>query len=141
MLTRTGRCLCGAVTFEADLADLNFSACHCGMCRRWAGGPTFSKSVDALRVLAGADRLVAYRSSDWAERVHCGTCGSSLWYRLVASDRYIPGVGTFDDQSGFLLTMEVCVDAQGSGYAFAGPTKRMTTAELFAAAATGEGHD
>jgi len=36
---RSGGCLCGAVRFEVALAEPEFSICHCGMCRRWCGGP------------------------------------------------------------------------------------------------------
>ena len=38
---RTGRCLCGAVTFTCSDVD-EIDCCHCDMCRRWAGGPFFA---------------------------------------------------------------------------------------------------
>ncbi|MDY6983113.1 MAG: GFA family protein, partial [Pseudomonadota bacterium] len=75
-----GSCLCGAVTITApDLSEI--AACHCGMCRRWGGGPF-------MTLHAGQDVKVegdvkTYRSSDWAERAFCGTCGTHLYYHLL----------------------------------------------------------
>ena len=36
-----GLCLCGGVRVEAEL-NQHLEACHCGMCRRWGGGPFLS---------------------------------------------------------------------------------------------------
>ena len=78
MIRKTGGCLCGAVKFEAEMEDLSFGACHCGMCRRWVGGPFLAKEAETVTVTDGADELNAYRSSDWAERVSCASCGSRV---------------------------------------------------------------
>lgn len=134
MLTRTGRCLCGAVTFEAGFGDLAYGACHCGMCRRWAGGPFFAKEAEAVRVTAGADRILAYRSSDWAERASCAACGAHLWYLLRPAGRHYVSVGALDDQSDLVLAAEIYVDHRPPGYALAGDLRRMTEAEVIAAA-------
>ena len=37
-----GQCLCGTVSFEVDVPERTYSVCHCGMCRRWSGGPLMS---------------------------------------------------------------------------------------------------
>ena len=37
-----GQCLCGAVEFEVDVPMRTYSVCHCGLCRRWSGGPLMS---------------------------------------------------------------------------------------------------
>jgi len=80
--------------------------------------------------------LAAYKSSDWAERGFCRTCGSSLYWRLTM-DGDLKGLtmmcaGTLDDLSGLDLTHEVYVDHQPEGYAFAQATHRMTEAEILA---------
>jgi hypothetical protein len=34
-----GKCLCGSVALEVEYASSEIAACHCSMCRNWAGGP------------------------------------------------------------------------------------------------------
>ena len=77
-----GACLCGAIRFEVGLPTLFCVHCHCSMCRRghgagyvtWIGVPR-----ERLRVLAGEEALVHYRSSEHGTRSFCPTCGSSLF--------------------------------------------------------------
>ena len=79
----SGACLCGAVRFELTLPTMFCAHCHCTMCRR-AHGAGYVTWVGAFkegfRVVAGAERLVRYRSSDHGTRSFCGTCGSSLFF-------------------------------------------------------------
>jgi hypothetical protein len=35
---KSGRCLCGAVSFSAEEVKSEISACHCRMCQRISGG-------------------------------------------------------------------------------------------------------
>jgi len=133
MIRKTGGCLCGAVKFEAEMEDLSFGACHCGMCRRWVGGPFLAKEAETVTVTDGADELNAYRSSDWAERVSCASCGSALWYHLLEPEMFAVSVGALDDVSDMTLTAEIFIDHKPAGYALAGDHKRMTEAEFMAA--------
>ena len=86
--------------------------------------------------------LSAYRSSDWAERVFCGTCGSNLFWRAVdgpATDQVI-ALMAFDDPERFPVTSEIFIDEKLSTYALAGETKKMTGADVMAMfARQGEG--
>ena len=77
-----GSCLCGAVRFDIELPALFCAHCHCSMCRRahGAGYVTWTAApYERFRVVAGADRLVRYRSSEHGTRTFCGTCGSTLF--------------------------------------------------------------
>ena len=125
----TGRCLCGAVTFTATDVDPHFHICHCGMCRRHAGAPTMSVSVGGIRFEGEAD-ILRYKSSDFAERGTCKTCGSHLFYHLFQPDMYIMSIGAFDDQSQFTMGGEIYIDNKPAGYAFAGDHPRETEAEF-----------
>ena len=127
----TGRCLCGAVRFAVESVDPGFHACHCGMCRRWAGGPVFVASAEGL-TLDGSEHITTFASSDWAERAFCRVCGSSLYYRLKPANQYLLSVGSFDDASRFTLASEIFVDNKPSGYALAGDHERLTEAETLA---------
>lgn len=109
MTRRTGRCLCGRVSFSAEPAS-GILACHCTQCQRWTGGgPLLSVDVRDIEV-DGRDATVSHFASAWGERVFCGTCGSTLWWKM--KDRPISSVaaGTLDDQSGLSVTREIFVD-------------------------------
>jgi hypothetical protein len=79
MSGKSGGCLCRAVRFVAEGVEMEHHACHCGMCRKWAGGaPFFGAAVQSV-VFSGPE-LVRYASSEWAERGFCRVCGTSLFY-------------------------------------------------------------
>ena len=101
----SGRCLCGAVRFVAEGVESEFDACHCGMCRRWTGGPFFTSRAQSV-VFEGTAALVRYPSSDWAERGFCRFCGSTLFYYLKPTETFAMSVGAFDDSSAFRLSEE-----------------------------------
>lgn len=110
MTTRkTGRCLCGAVRFTADLPDLHARGCHCADCRRW-GGTVYVVGPVPDVAFNGAEAIVTHRTSDWAERAFCGVCGSNLYWRALNNDAVTLMIGTFDDISDFTLISEIFSD-------------------------------
>jgi hypothetical protein len=131
-MDRRGSCLCGAVTFTADVSG-EASACHCGMCRRWSGGPFLAVGVASL-VWEKSSGLKTIASSEWAERGFCGECGSSIYYRITAPGPYqgvtSVALGTFDDQSDVTITKEWYIDRKPAAYTLAGERKRLTEAEI-----------
>jgi hypothetical protein len=119
------------VTFTADEAKPTFSACHCGMCRRWSGGsPFFAVTAKGMR-FSSEDDIGRYASSDWAERGFCKKCGTQLFYFLKPTGSYHVSAGVFDDPNAFSLALEIFVDRKPPGYAFAGDHPRWTEAETF----------
>ncbi|WP_411892555.1 GFA family protein [Yoonia sp. SDW83-1] len=84
MLTLSGRCLCGAITFEIP-APARFDVCHCVDCRRWHGTSPVGIDLTDVTLTSGASALTWYRSSSLAERGFCSTCGSSLFYRMTTN--------------------------------------------------------
>jgi hypothetical protein len=131
MSSKSGRCLCGAVSFTAAKVEPQHHACHCGMCRRWAGGPVLAAAVEGVE-FSGVENLGRSSSSEWAQRGFCKTCGSSLFYYLVPANQYLISVGAFDDASQFHLALEIFSDRKPTGYAFAGDHPRWTEAETLA---------
>ncbi len=130
-MNATGRCLCGAVTFTAHEVDTDIHSCHCGMCRRWGGGPAFAASVGSVR-FDGEEHIGRYQSSDWAERGFCRECGTNLFYRLKEADHYVMWMGTFDDAAPFRLAGEIYIDDKPPGYDLAGDHPRLTGSEFLA---------
>ena len=79
----TGRCLCGNVTYEFDADAMIWQGhCHCETCRRAASAPMvswFGVQKDGWRWTGAAPKH--YKSSAWADRWFCPTCGSQMGYR------------------------------------------------------------
>lgn len=124
-----GKCLCGAVTITAPELEA-MAVCHCGMCRRWGGGPfmTVHGGPD-VRVEGGT--VKAYRSSDWAERAFCGECGTHLYYHLLPKNDYILSAGLFDESGRFRFESQICIDRKPANYTFADATEQLTEAQVF----------
>ncbi len=127
----SGRCLCGAVRFQAEDVETDHHACHCGMCRRWSGGsPLFVARVG--KVEFEGDAPATFDSSEWAQRGFCRKCGTTLFYLLKPTQSYFMSVGAFDDPARFRLAREIFIDHKPGGYDLAGDHPRWTEAETFA---------
>ena len=99
----TGRCLCGAVTYEVRGPLRDVSVCHCVECRRWSGylGAFSQTSREHLLVTGEALRWIDSPSSDrHARRGFCGECGSSLFWQPAESERINVAAGTLDRPTG-----------------------------------------
>jgi hypothetical protein len=131
MTTQTGRCLCGAVQYTAEDLEAHYHACHCGMCRRWTGGPFLVAAAGKVS-FQDTRHLGRYRSSEWAERGFCTKCGSSLYYLLAEADQYLVAAGTLDSAEELSLGREIFVDCKMRGYDFAGDHERLTEAQTIA---------
>ncbi|MFN0263075.1 GFA family protein [Tepidamorphus sp. 3E244] len=132
---KRGQCLCGNVHYEVSVADEHYTTCHCSMCRRWSGGPFMCVHASGDDVTWLNDTgLRWYRSSDWAERGFCATCGTSLFYRLADNHdaMLIVSVDSMDDSAGITLAQHIFVDHQPDRYAFADDAPRKTEAEVLA---------
>lgn len=131
-----GTCLCGAITVHAGDGHRQVALCHCTMCRRWSGGPMFAVHCGADARFTGAEPGV-YRSSDWAERGFCRTCGTHLFYHVLPADEYILPAGLFQDQP-FTLTEEIFIDEKPAFYALQNDTRKLTGEQVFAQFASGQ---
>ena len=128
---RTGSCLCGTVRITANNSSNKVSACHCGMCRKWGGGPFMEIDCGTDVSFKGEDNISVYNSSNWAERGFCKKCGSHLFYRLKESKLHMIPVGLFDDQEHFVFDNQVFIDKKPLFYSFSNKTNDMTEAEIF----------
>ncbi len=130
--TRTGGCLCGAVTFEVDAPKPRFTMCHCGMCRKWSAGPFMSVHCPGPANFTNTQGLAWYRGSKWGERGFCSVCGTSLFWRLAENPDEILVVSSeaFDDPDDLTLERHIYSDAKPARYNFADDTPRVTEAEF-----------
>ncbi len=136
-----GSCLCGAVRFTAVPERPKFNVCHCGMCRRWTGGPFFGVHCGTDVRFENEDQVGVIQTSEWAERGFCTSCGSALFYRLREAGTYEIAMGTLDGAEAFDFGLQVFVDKKPENYAFANETRMMTEQQVidyFVKSNTGE---
>src|SRR5690606_20475922 len=100
--TKTGQCMCGAVKYTAT-ASGTFATCYCKMCQRWSAGAYMGVNTSHFEITEGEDTLTVFKSSAWAERAFCSTCGSNIFYFAPKYGGKSVALGSFDDPQG--LTM------------------------------------
>ncbi len=125
-MKRTGKCLCGDVSFEAEPFG-SMQACHCGTCRKWGGGPWMALSCKSASIYGPVTR---YRSSDAADRGFCPTCGTHIFFYAREPRIYAIPAGLFDDVTDLPFKAEYFVDEKPDHYVFAGDRKLLTGAEF-----------
>jgi hypothetical protein len=117
---RTGRCLCGAVTYELSGDLLATALCHCDHCQRQSGGAFSVNLVAHESQLALHGELTTYEERGelgddvYVRRRFCPTCGSPVVSELAKTQGVIAvKAGTLDDRSDVHPTVEVwCIDRQ-----------------------------
>lgn len=93
----TGRCHCGAVTYEMTEEVLHHALCHCGDCRRHAGAPMVAWAMAPADQVKIQGPTKVYASSESGRRHFCAECGTGLFY---TNDAVFPGM--IDIQSATL---------------------------------------
>jgi hypothetical protein len=92
------------VRYEVTAPLLGASYCHCRRCQRRTGTASSSSAWPAsgsFRIIAGEERLKAWRPSDGWEKWFCGDCGSAMFSRNPDGPQQIGiRMGTFDGDPG-----------------------------------------
>ena len=126
-----GKCLCGTIAIRTS-DKKTVDACHCGMCRRWGGGPALGIPCGEEVQIDNAEKLKVYRSSEWAERAFCSECGSHIFYKLLPTGEYFVPAGLFQNEIEFEFSEQIFIDRKPDYYSFANQTVNLTEAEVFA---------
>lgn len=119
-MARTGRCLCGDVTYEVTGDLLATAVCHCTHCQRQSGGAFSVNLVVHESQLAVSGDLKTYEERGergdavYVRRRFCGSCGSPIVSELARSAGVVAvKAGTLDDTTDVTPTLEVwCIDRQ-----------------------------
>ena len=86
-------------------------------CRKHSGHYFASTDVPkAALAIEAEDALAWYQSSDRVRRGFCRTCGSSLFWDPVQSEKIAVAMGAFDDPTGSRLHMHIFVADKGDYY-------------------------
>lgn len=104
-VVRTGRCLCGAVTYRLGEPPADVLHCHCENCRRTTGNFVAAARIAtaAIEVTDSNERLTWYRLP-YARYGFCRECGSTLFW--VGADNEASTslmVGSLDSADGLRL--------------------------------------
>ena len=116
--TRTGGCLCGAITYRVTGPMRPVIACHCQQCRKTSGHHVAATAAphDAIAV---SGEPVWFVSSDSARRGFCGVCGSNLFWESSDSVTLSIFAGTLDDAGGLSIAGHIFTDDKGAYYQIA----------------------
>lgn len=128
MKTNQAQCLCKAVSLSVEHAT-ELHACHCGKCRTWSGGASFTLTTQNPQI-SGTEHIARYPSSEWAERYFCKQCGTHLFVQ-VGNDYYI-NAGLFANNADFKLTSQIFIDCKAPYYELANDTPKLTESEFLA---------
>lgn len=137
--TREGTCLCGNVSVRARISKPAMRACHCEMCRKLTSSMFMSLQTDQDSIEITGD-VTLFRSSDWAQRGFCGTCGSTIFYSTVHDGVRQLAAGLFPNAADAPMKIEFFTDNCPGAYALAGDQKKLTAAQTIALF-TGSGDD
>ena len=102
-MTKTGRCLCGAIRFAYEGPENWRAHCHCESCRRQTASPftTFMGVAHGRWRWTGATPSV-FVSSPGVRRLFCPTCGAPVAYDADRDpDEIHFYAGLLDDHADF----------------------------------------
>lgn len=137
MTSQHGQCLCGEVRFDVEIAKPEIHCCHCSLCRRWGGGPAFAVELSGSPRFGNKSALCVYRSSDWAERLFCRTCGTSILWRSADGAFQVLPVALLEYPPELELTTEIFIDDKPAFYTLAGTRTCLTGEQTIAALTEG----
>lgn len=99
----SGKCQCGAISYEAHGKPAHSAACWCNDCRASAGATPVVWTLFPQDAVTISGDPVSYQSSPGTLRQFCGTCGTGLFFY---NESIFPGqvdiqAGTMADQDAF----------------------------------------
>ena len=100
----TGGCQCGRIRYVAEIDGDDAYLCHCRMCQRATGGVSIAFRNVTKAAVTWEREPDRYRSSSFAQRDFCSTCGTPLTFEFDDGNNLDLTVGSFDDPSRFKPT-------------------------------------
>jgi hypothetical protein len=116
-MSRTGRCLCGQISYEIEGDLIATAVCHCDHCQRQSGA-AFSVNLVVMEsqlTVTGTLSTFEDRGENndavYVHRRFCGECGSPIYSALVTPAGVLAvKAGTLDDRSDVAPGVEVWCD-------------------------------
>jgi hypothetical protein len=115
MTERSGRCLCGSVTFKLAAEPLATRICWCRDCQHLAANGTVNLLVPAEALsVSGAlsEHTKTADSGNEVTRQFCPTCGTHLFARSSARPQFrVLRAGNLDEPSSIKPSMNIWADS------------------------------
>ncbi|MEJ1159127.1 GFA family protein [Prosthecomicrobium sp. N25] len=108
-----GGCLCGEIRYRLKRRPTDVGHCHCSMCQRSSGALFVTWATVPLtefELLQGDP--ATYRSSPNAKRLHCGDCGTQLFFHVDEERRIDVTVATLDEPDRVEAVRNIWVDTR-----------------------------
>lgn len=123
-----GGCLCGAVRYTVAEMARDAVTCHCRMCQKQSGSAFMGFLTAPRRAVAISGGIRHYRSSSFATRGFCPTCGSALTFEYD-HEPHLVGItlGSLDEPEAVAPTRHWGVESQLFWLALADGLPRATT--------------
>lgn len=115
-MTKTGGCLCGAVTYSVNSPLRPVVHCHCTQCRKSSGHHVAATSA-AREDLTITGTVKWFQSSENAKRGFCPECGSNLFWD--GGNTVSIHAGTLDGKTGLASRAHIYVADKGDYYEIA----------------------
>lgn len=115
MSDRSGRCLCGAVTFRLTAEPVAARVCWCRDCQRFSANGSANIIVPTAALEISGPTTEFERTADSGNKIRqrfCPTCGSPLFANAAVRPE-LTGVrvGALDDPSSVRPTMNIWTDS------------------------------
>ena len=109
---RTGKCLCGACSYEIDGDPILVAICHCTDCQRLSGAGHSTGAIYAesgIRLFGEpATYILQSEAGNTVTRLFCQNCGSPLFGKNSGMpDVMTVSMGTLDTSDGMLPQVEI----------------------------------
>ncbi len=115
----TGQCLCGAVTYRAEIKQDVCLVCHCTECQQHSGSPYRAVAAVAdhgFELLTGELRAIqrVADSGRLRERAFCPACGTNLYAADAGGGGFMGlRLGTIDQRAELVPRVQIwCRSAQ-----------------------------
>lgn len=112
MTDHNGRCLCGRVTYRAELMEQDIVACHCSQCARTSGHFAVLAPANRLDIRDPHGLLRWFKSSADAKRGFCGSCGGNLFWRGISDGTSFVTLGTLDRPTNLKIGRHIFVGSK-----------------------------
>ena len=110
-MERSGRCLCGAVTFTVATDPLMVRVCWCRDCQHLAANGTVNMLINAESLSVSgvtSEHTKVAASGNEIIRQFCGTCGTHLFARANSRPQFrVVRVGNLDEPSSVKPSMNI----------------------------------
>jgi hypothetical protein len=117
MTSKSGSCLCKAVTYLVEEELMPILACHCSQCAKTSGNyAAMTNCAESSLKITDTGTLAWFQSSAEARRGFCSRCGGNLFWKQNGSDVVYITAGTLDQPTGLKIAEHIFVASKSDYY-------------------------